>query len=165
MSPDEVLQEEPIAQQSCHQGGLGQDAGLVEPGLVGQGGAQDVQTADEVGRPEVVEAGLVDGRGHQGIGAQGDIRPGLGHHVQDGPCLVGEPRLGQVVEGDGRWPGVRAHRKDSTGTNSTSGCSGVSSGRNQRNQMRPRWWPAVDTQLGWPGSVGEMTITHEPSAS
>ena len=25
-------------------------------------------------------------------------------------------------------------------------------GRNQRNQMRPRGWPWVDTQLGWPGS-------------
>ena len=45
------------------------------------------------------------------------------------------------------------------------GWTGVVSGRNQRNQIRPREWPAVEIQLGWPGSRGATTTRHEPSSS
>ena len=51
------------------------------------------------------------------------------------------------------------------GHTSTLGRGGVSSGRNQRIQMRPRGWPHVDTQFGRPGSRCAITIVHEPSGS
>ena len=39
-----------------------------------------------------------------------------------------------------------------------------SAGRNQRNQMRPDRWPAVETQLGWAGRRADTTMIQEPSA-
>ena len=45
-------------------------------------------------------------------------------------------------------PGDPAGRR----TTRATGLVGVTSGRNQRNQMRPRAWPAVEIQLGCPGS-------------
>ena len=45
------------------------------------------------------------------------------------------------------------------------GRSGSSSTRNQRNHSTPRGWPAVDSQLGRPGSFAATASFHEPSGS
>jgi len=50
-------------------------------------------------------------------------------------------------------------------TTSVVGRSGVAAGWNHRNHNRPRGCPAVETQLGWPGSRAATTIIHEPSSS
>ena len=47
-----------------------------------------------------------------------------------------------------------------SGADETTRCgrAGVSAGRNQRNQSRPRAWPWVLTQFGWPGSRSATTM-------
>ena len=100
------------------------------------------------------------------------ISPGLERarrcHLGHGGAQVGrsrgEPGRGQVVEDDGGRTAHRSAGSDAVVTR-TTGRAGVSSGRNQRNQIRPRSCPAVEIQLGWPGSWGATTMRQEPSAS
>ena len=121
-----------------------------------------LEPLDEVVGAEVVEAGLGACAGHERGWVEGQLRPRLLHEVEDGADLVAEARLGQVVDADGGR--ARTHTV-STGRTSTWGCSGVSAGRNQRNQMRPDRCPAVETQLGWAGARADTTMIQEPSGS
>ncbi len=162
---DQVLDQEAVAEEPGEELRLGEQPGMVEPCLLPQRTAEDLEPAAEVVGPEVVEAGLGHGRVDERIRFEGDGPPRLGHEVEDGSCLVAVPGLGQIVDGDRRRASRRAHPPAGTGTTTASGCAGVSAGRNHRNQIHPLWWPAVETQLGCPGSVGEMTISHEPSSS
>ena len=84
-------------------------------------------------------------------GRRGSVGPLPGHRVGE----VGEPDVG----------GTLAHFASPISTTRQCGRAGVSSGRNQRSQIRPLLRPAVDTQLGWPGSVWLTTIRQEPSGS
>ena len=147
MTCDEVLNEQPVLEQLHEQCVLLEDAGAVEAALLGHGPADDLESLHEVARPEVVESGLGGRLGHQRVRLEAQLGPGLLHEVEDRPDLVGVVRLGQVVDLDPGRAVARAHTV-STGSTSTCGCSGVATGRNQRNQMRPLRWPAVDTQLG-----------------
>ena len=53
-----------------------------------------------------------------------------------------------------------------TDTTFTSGAAGVSSGRNHRNQMRPRGWPCGRHPVRVAGVVArDTTIVHDPSGS
>ena len=121
MAGDQVLEEEAVPQQAGEEQALGQQSGVVQFRLVLQGTAQDLQAVHEVTRPEVAQAGLVGGRGHQGLGPEVDVRSGHRHQVEDGPHLVGEPRLDQVVDGDGRRSLVAGHARDGTATTSDDG--------------------------------------------
>ena len=100
---------------------------------------------------------------HSGIRSR--QKPALGHFDPE-RCVRGylaaEARLGQIVDTDRLWP---LFHTVTTGSTSTRGCSGVSVGRNQRNQMRPLRCPAVDTQLGWAGRSADTTMIQEPSSS
>ena len=80
--------------------------------------------------------------------------------------LRAEPRVGEIVQD--HWRRTDGHPEVRGGVPATGGepmaspirttravgLSGVDSGRNHRNQIRPREWPAVEIQLGWPGSCG-----------
>ena len=165
VATDEVLQQQAVPQQATDEQGLGQPAGAVQPSLGAEGGTEHVQPIEGVRRAEVVQPGLGHRLGHQPLGVEGHRGPGIGHGDQDGGHVVAEPRLGQVVQDDRRGTSAGGHATDATGTTTVSGWSGVVSGRNQRSQIHPRRCPAVDTQFRWPGSVGEITISHEPSGS
>ncbi len=165
VSAYEVLDQEPVLEQPEQQGVLLQHAGAVEAALVAHGAAEHIEAFDEVRGTEVVQPGLGNRRLHQRSRSQLQLRPRLFHEVEDGPHIVAVARLGQVVDADaGRTVSGQAHTV-STGSTSTWGCPGVSAGKNQRNQMRPLWWPAVDTQLGWSGRRGETTMMKDPSLS
>ena len=162
VAPHHVLDEEAVLEQPDDEGVLLEDAGAVESAFVAHRSAQKLEPALEVRCAVVVELGLRCRRLHQLGRIEREVRTGLLHEVEDRAHLVGVTRLGQVVDADGRRAGVHT---EVTGTTSTRGCSGVSSGRNQRNQMRPLRWPAVDTQLGCAGRRAATTMVHEPSGS
>ena len=162
MTCDEVLNEQPVLEQLHEQRVLLEDARAVEAALLGHGPADDLESLHEVARPEVVESGLGGRLGHQRVRLEAQLGPGLLHEVEDGPDLVAVTGLGEVVDADRRRTAVHT---EPTGTTATSRGSGVRSGKNQRNQMRPRAWPAVETQFWWDGRRGDTTMVHEPSAS
>ena len=137
--------------------GLGQDAGVVEPGLVAQGPAHrrssratkssGTRSRRVRSAPRPWPSGRRVATGHwRRPRPSGPGRPGV----------VGEPGVGQVVEGDGGWPGVpgsspvRPTRHDLE----LEAGPGVCLGQEPAEPDAPLWCPAVETQLGWPGSVG-----------
>ena len=162
MTAQQVLDEQAVLQEAQDQRVLLEDAGGVEAALVAHGPAQHVEAVHEVGGPEVVQPGLRFGLRHEAGRVECELRPRLPHEVEDRPGVVGVLRLGHVRYPDRRWSDTHTV---ATGSTSTWGCSGVSAGRNQRNQMRPLRCPAVDTQLGWAGRWDETTMIHDPSCS
>src|ERR1700735_1794077 len=161
---EEVLEQKSVAEEPGEQCRLRQLAGGVQAGLLAQGAAEDVEAQGEVGWSEVLQAGGGNGRLHERRGLQGDGRARLSHHVEDRPGAVGEPWMCEVVQPDRGRP-FGAHHTSSTRTTSACGRGGVASGKNQRIQMRPFVWPAVEIQLGCPGSVAALRMVQEQSAS
>ena len=65
VAADEVLNEEPVLQQSEQEHMLLHDAGSVEPSFVGHGAAEDTQSVDELLGAEVVESRFGTRRRHE----------------------------------------------------------------------------------------------------
>ena len=164
----EVLDQEAVLQQPYQERVLLEHAGAVEAAFFSHGAAEDLEPLGEFRRAEVMQPGLGRRGIHERLWLEREVPAGFLHEVEDGAGVLGVSRLGQVVDPDPRRaPGVPRGgvHTVSTGSTSTWGCSGVSAGRNQRNQMRPLRWPAVDTQLGWAGRRADTTMMNDPSLS
>ena len=162
MPPDEVLNEQPVLQQPDDEDVLLHDSRAVEAAFPAHGFAQNPQSLDEVVGAEILQTGLGACSRHELRGVEGQLRSCLFHEIEDGADLFAVAGSRQVVDADG---GRAPTHTVSTGRTSTWGCSGVSEGRNQRNQIRPDACPAVETQLGWVGRRADTTMIHEPSGS
>ena len=164
MAPQEVLDQEAVLDELDQLGVPRDDAGWAQTGLGPQGAAEDLEPVDEGPVAGVVEAGRLPRRGADGLGVDGAGGRHLGHGRPELIDLGRETGGGEIVEDDGCRS---AHEKTgSTGVVTRAvGRAGVASGRNQRNQMRPRSCPAVEIQFGWPGSRGATTRRQEPSGS
>ena len=107
--------------------------------------------------------------------AVGDASPGVGYEANTGR-LPSEDEGSSSVDPQGEYAGEPARQlrvlslikgldiggaeqlllavssalatSSASGTTRVVGRSGVRSGQNQRSQIRPRAWPAVDTKLG-----------------
>ena len=134
VASDQVLNEESVLQQPEDEDVLLHDAGAVEAPFLAHGTTQQLETLDEVLCAVVVQSGLGAAAAISSAGSSVSCDPASSMKSRIGAHLVAVAGHGQVVDADGR--GAGAHTVP-TGTTSTWGCSGVASGRNQRNQMRP----------------------------
>jgi hypothetical protein len=138
-----------------------------QAGLGSQRAAQDLERLTEAIVAEVGETGLGRRRVAQRVRLEADALCHRGHHREDFLHLRRELGVGEVVDANGRRPPLLAHQADpawATGTTRVVGRSGVATGWNHRNQIRPRRWPEVEIQFGWPGSRWEMTTVQDPSS-
>ncbi len=171
MRGDQRFQPQPIHQVLHHLLVGHRDAGSGEPRLIAQRCAQHVEPFPERGITPVAQAGTLLGRGEHLLRLQPQRRAVGRQAVPDRLRRSGIDGIGQVGEPDvGRarthsvFPVIPVRPVTSdTSTTRQVGRAGVASGRNQRNQINPRARPAVDTQLGWPGSLSQITIRQDPS--
>ena len=125
---------------------------LFRPRLVAQGHT-GVEPVHEVVGPEVVQPGLALAAAIEASGSRDDRRRRPRPSRPGWPDFLGEARLDQVVEGD-RWGTVRSgHRRRASSAPLRSVGLVRRRARGGTTGTRPsrRWWPAVDTQFGWPG--------------
>ena len=165
MPVQDVADQEPVLDQPDELAVPGDDARAAQSGLGAKRGAEDLQAVQK----RIVVAGVVEARlgARRGEDLPRPQRTG-GRHLRHGLAelldLGRKPGRGQIVEDDGRRTGHRSPGSAPVVTRA-EGRGGVSSGRNHRNQIRPRGCPAVEIQLGWPGSRGATTRRQEPSGS
>ena len=141
VAPDEVLDEEAIAQELCELDVRGRDPGGPVARLVVERPAEHFEVLTKGLVAEVVEAGLGDRGLHQTFGLQLQQGTGVGERRPNRLVLRREPRVREVVDANRRR--ARAHPAVPVGTSSTLttlvvGRAGVATGWNHRNQIRPR---------------------------
>ena len=163
MRGDQGLQPQPVDQIAHQLLEHHADAGVGQSGFGAQRAAQHLQAGAEVHRTPAAQSGALRCRSHQRVRCQ--VHGGAigGQAVPDRPGGLRIDRVGQIVDVH-RLRAYGAHAEISRSfTTRQAGRSGVCAGRNHRSQISPVRRPAVDTQLGCPGSASLTTICQEPS--
>ena len=165
MRGDQCFQPEPIHQVADQLFERDRHAGLRQAGLITKCRAQQLQALAEFRFTPLTQTSALRRGRHQRRRREFQRGAVDRERRTDRLGCLRIHRVGQVGKVHRFRPGGCHLRTSSTLTTRQTGRCGVSSGRNQRNQIRPLDRPAVDTQLGWPGSVSLTTIRHDPSGS